>query len=163
MVTSSCSFFFFFCHLHLGIVGEKKQHFFNSSFLGSTVVVMNSTDLEWDFLDFPPAGWPSLHTEKSSNSDLGPDPIYSVWSVSSRTGCSTSSRTGGSRRCRLRQEAKEKEEEGRRKWRRAGRVKEVSPTCSYWATGNLFSQTVLFNQSHSFFYVPAAACGSVLE
>ncbi len=104
---------------------------------------MTSSGLEWDSLDCPlvgmPSGCKSPFPTDSDNPDLWHCQIHSLWSMSSATGCSTSSRTGGSRRCRLRQE----EEEGRRQWRRAEklggsvRVKEVSHNCSYWASGYL--------------------------
>lgn len=109
---------------------------------------MTSSGLEWDSLDCPlvglPSGCKSPFPTDSDNPDLWLCQIPSLWSMSSATGCSTSSRTGGSRRCRLKQE---EEEEGRRQRRRAGkepggsgRVKEVSQTCSYWTSGNLSPQ-----------------------
>lgn len=109
---------------------------------------MTSRGLEWDSLDCPLVGLPSgckpPFPTDSEITDLWRCQIHSLWSMSSATGYSTSSRTGGSRRSRLKQE--EDDEEGRRQWRRAGkepggsgRVKEVSQTCSYWASGNLSS------------------------
>lgn len=106
---------------------------------------MTSSGLEWDSLDYPlvglPSGCKSAFPTNSDNTDLWHCQIHSLWSMSSATGCNTSSRTGGSRSCRLKQE---EDEEGRRQWKRAwkepggsGRVKEVSQTCSYWASGNL--------------------------
>lgn len=103
---------------------------------------MTSSGLEWDSLDCPLMGFPSGCRPPSPTDSLNPDlwhcQIHSLWSMSSATGCSPSSTTGGSRSCRLRQE--EENEEGRRQWRRAwkepegsGRVKEVSQT--YWTSG----------------------------
>ncbi|XP_047430151.1 ankyrin repeat domain-containing protein 6b isoform X2 [Mugil cephalus] len=84
---------------------------------------MASSGLEWDPLECPLVGLPSrcksIFPTDSDNSDFWHCQIPSLWSMSSATGCRTSSRTGG-RRCILRQED-EKEEEGRRKWKRAGK------------------------------------------
>ncbi|KAG7509255.1 ankyrin repeat domain-containing protein 6 isoform X1 [Solea senegalensis] len=93
---------------------------------------MTSSGLEWDSLDFPLVGCKSPFPTESNNPDLGHNQIHSVWSMSFTTGCSTSSRTGESRRCRLRQE-EEEEQEGRRQWRRAGRVKEGEQTALHRA------------------------------
>lgn len=82
-----------------------------------------------------PTGCMSIFTDSDK-----PDPwrcqVNSLWSVSPATGRSLSSRTWGSRTCRLKQEEEEKEEDqGRRQWRKIGRdtgaserVKEVSQT-----------------------------------
>ncbi|XP_029352676.1 ankyrin repeat domain-containing protein 6b isoform X2 [Echeneis naucrates] len=86
--------------------------------------LMASSGLEWDSLDIPlvglPSGCKSSFPTDSDNPDLWHCQIHSLWSASSATGCSTSSRTGGSKRCRLRQEEVEEEQDGRRQWRRAG-------------------------------------------
>ncbi|XP_078131558.1 ankyrin repeat domain-containing protein 6b isoform X2 [Sander vitreus] len=98
---------------------------------------MTSSGLEWDPLDCPlvglSSGCKSPFPTDSDNPDLWRCQIPSLWSMSSATGCSTSSRTGGSGRCRLRQEQEEQEE--RRQWSRAvrepggsGRVKEGEQT-----------------------------------
>lgn len=80
---------------------------------------MASSGLEWDPLDCPLVGLPigcksSFHTDSDK-----PDPwhgrVNSLWSLSSATGCSPSSRTWGSRGCRLKQEEEEEEVAGRRK------------------------------------------------
>ncbi|XP_037606583.1 ankyrin repeat domain-containing protein 6b isoform X3 [Sebastes umbrosus] len=93
---------------------------------------MTSSGLEWDPLDCPlvglPSGCKSPFPTDSDNPDLWHCQIHSLWSMSSATGCSTSFRTGGSRRCRLRQEEEEEEEEERRQWRKAGTVKEGEQT-----------------------------------
>ncbi|XP_018558932.1 ankyrin repeat domain-containing protein 6b isoform X4 [Lates calcarifer] len=106
---------------------------------------MTSSGLEWDSMDFPLVGLPpeckSPFLTDNDNPGLWHCQIHSLWSVSSATGCSSSSRTGGSRRCRLRQEEEEEEEqEGRRQWRRAGkepggsgRVKEGEQTALHRA------------------------------
>ncbi|XP_067428755.1 ankyrin repeat domain-containing protein 6b isoform X3 [Thunnus thynnus] len=90
---------------------------------------MTSSGLEWDSLDCPLVGLPSgcrpPFPTDSDNPDLWHCQIHSLWSMSSATGCSPSSSTGGSRSCRLRQE-EEEEQEGRRQWRRAGKEPEGS-------------------------------------
>lgn len=105
--------------------------------------LMTSSGLEWDPLDCPLVGLPSgcknPFPTDSDNTDLWHCLVHSLWSVSSTTGCNTSSTTGGSKRCRLKQE---EDEEGRRQWRMAekepggsGRVKEVSQNLlllSHW-------------------------------
>ncbi|XP_034999367.1 ankyrin repeat domain-containing protein 6b isoform X4 [Hippoglossus stenolepis] len=100
---------------------------------------MTSSGLEWDPLDFPlvglPSGCKSSFPKERDNPDLLRCQIHSLWSVSSTTG--TSSRTGGSGKCTLRQE---EEQEGRRQRRRAGkepggsgRVKEGEQTALHRA------------------------------
>lgn len=107
---------------------------------------MASSSLEWDPLDCTLVGLlsecKSVFPTDGENTDLWLCQVHSLWSLSSATDCSASSRTCGSRRCRLKQQ--EEEEEERRDWRRSGkepggseRVKEVSLTDSYWASGNL--------------------------
>ncbi|XP_034755866.1 ankyrin repeat domain-containing protein 6b isoform X2 [Etheostoma cragini] len=82
---------------------------------------MTSSVLEWDPLDCPLVGLPSgCKSPFPTDSDLWRCQIPSLWSMSSATGPSTSSWTGGSGRCRLRQEQEKQEE--RRQWSRAGRV-----------------------------------------
>ncbi|XP_041831910.1 ankyrin repeat domain-containing protein 6b isoform X2 [Melanotaenia boesemani] len=75
---------------------------------------MASSGLEWDPLECPLVGLPSecksLFPTDSEDPDLWLCPVHSLWSVSSATGCSTSSGTGGSSRGKLKQQ----EEEGRR-------------------------------------------------
>ncbi|XP_049914426.1 ankyrin repeat domain-containing protein 6b isoform X1 [Epinephelus moara] len=82
---------------------------------------MTSSGLEWDPLDCPLVGLPSEckspFPTDSDNPDLWRCQIHSLWSMSSATGCSTFSRTGGSRR----EQEEEEEEEERRQWRRAGK------------------------------------------
>lgn len=106
---------------------------------------MSSSGLEWDSLGCPLVGLPSRckspFPTDSDNTNLWHCQIHSLWSVSSATGCNASSRSEGSRRCRLK---REEDEEGRRQWKRAGkepggsgRVKEVSQSCSYWACRHL--------------------------
>ncbi|XP_032398235.1 ankyrin repeat domain-containing protein 6b isoform X1 [Etheostoma spectabile] len=81
---------------------------------------MTSSVLEWDPLDCPLVGLPSgCKSPFPTDSDLWRCQIPSLWSMSSATGPSTSSRTGGSGRCRQRQEQEKQEE--RRQWSRAGR------------------------------------------
>ncbi|XP_065819819.1 ankyrin repeat domain-containing protein 6b isoform X2 [Labrus bergylta] len=98
---------------------------------------MTSSGLEWDSLDCPLVGLPSgcKPPTDSDNQDLGRCQIPSLWSMSSADRCSTSSRTAGGRRCRLKQE---EEEEGIKK--RAGeepggsgRVKEGEQTALHRA------------------------------
>lgn len=131
---------------------------------------MTSSGLEWDSLDCPlvglPTGCKSHFPTDSDNTDLWRCQINSLWSVSSATGCNTSSRTGGSRRCRLKQE---EDEEGRRQWRRngkepgrSGRVKEVSQICSHWASGNLFPPILPSLNKVQSSTAAAAVLGSVL-
>nr|XP_046228932.1 ankyrin repeat domain-containing protein 6b isoform X2 [Scatophagus argus] len=102
---------------------------------------MTSSGLEWDPLDCPLVGFPSgcksPFSTDSDNTNLWHCQVDSLWSVSSATGCNTSSTTRGSRRCRLKQE---EDEEGRRQWRRAGkepggsgRVKEGEQTALHRA------------------------------
>ncbi|XP_069370953.1 ankyrin repeat domain-containing protein 6b isoform X4 [Paralichthys olivaceus] len=109
----------------------------------SKTTLMTSSGLEWDSLDFPlvglPSGCKSPFPTDRDNPDLSRCQIPSLWSVSS-TGCDTSSRTGGSRKCTLRQEEEEEEQEGRRQRRRAGkepggsgRVKEGEQTALHRA------------------------------
>ncbi|XP_068433701.1 ankyrin repeat domain-containing protein 6b isoform X2 [Clinocottus analis] len=92
----------------------------------SRTTLMTSSGLEWDALDCPLVGFPSARESFPSDSEK-PDgwrcQIHSLWSMSSATGPSASSRTGGGcRRCRLsQQEEEEEEEEERRQWRRAGK------------------------------------------
>ncbi|KAM8726475.1 ankyrin repeat domain-containing protein 6b isoform 2-T2 [Acanthopagrus schlegelii] len=82
---------------------------------------MSSSGLEWDSLGCPLVGLPSSKSPfptDSDNTNLWHCQIHSLWSVSSATGCNTSSRSEGSRRCRLK---REEDEEGRRQWKRAGK------------------------------------------
>ncbi|XP_027896017.1 ankyrin repeat domain-containing protein 6b isoform X2 [Xiphophorus couchianus] len=86
--------------------------------------------LEWDPLECPLVGEPTGCTSIFTDSDK-PDPwrcqVNSLWSVSPATGRSLSSRTWGSRTCRLKQEEEEKEEDqGRRQWRKIGRDTDAS-------------------------------------
>ncbi|XP_076612099.1 ankyrin repeat domain-containing protein 6b isoform X2 [Chaetodon auriga] len=102
---------------------------------------MTSSGLEWDSLDYPLVGLPSgckfLLPTNSDNTNLWHCQVDSLWSMSSGTGCNTSSGTGGSRSCRLKQE---EDEEWRRQWKRAGkepggsgRVKEGEQTALHRA------------------------------
>lgn len=96
--------------------------------------------LEWDPLECPLVGEPTGCTTIFHTDSDNPNPwhcqVNSLWSVSTATGCRTSSRTWGSRSCRLKQEEEEKEQnQGRGQWRKIGRdtdgserVKEVSET-----------------------------------
>ncbi|CAG5950361.1 unnamed protein product [Menidia menidia] len=77
---------------------------------------------DWDPLDCPLVGLPSGYAAlcPSHNADLWYGRVDSLWSVSSATGCSAPS---GSRRCRLKQEGKQKEEEEEeagRQWTQSG-------------------------------------------
>lgn len=129
---------------------------------------MSSSGLEWDSLGCPLVSLPSRCKSPfpidSDNTDLWHCQIHSLWSVSSATGCNTSSRSEGNRRGRLKQE---EDEEGRRQWRRAGkepggsgRVKEVSQTCSYWGSRHLPPVLLSLNKVHS--YTAAALLSSFL-
>ena len=135
---------------------------------------MTSSGLEWDPLDFPlvglPSGCKSSFPKDRDNPDLLRCQIHSLWSVSSTTGCGTSSRTGGSGKCTLRQE--EEEQEGRRQRRAgkepggSGRVKEVRQTFSYCASGNLSPPSFLplkkCRSPNASAAAAAAALGSLL-
>ncbi|XP_068198822.1 ankyrin repeat domain-containing protein 6b isoform X2 [Antennarius striatus] len=85
---------------------------------------MTSSGLEWDSLDFPLVGLPTerrsvFHTCHRST-DLRLCQIHSLWSMSSATGCNTSSTPEEVRRGNLKQE----DEEGRRRRSRAWKEKE---------------------------------------
>ncbi|XP_041660930.1 ankyrin repeat domain-containing protein 6b isoform X2 [Cheilinus undulatus] len=103
---------------------------------------MTSSGLEWDSLDCPLVGLPSgcKPPTDSDNPELGRCQIPSLWSMSSAERCSTSSRTAGGRRCRLKQEEEEEEEEEEGRKKRAGeepggsgRVKEGEQTALHRA------------------------------
>ncbi|XP_028253182.1 ankyrin repeat domain-containing protein 6b isoform X3 [Parambassis ranga] len=101
---------------------------------------MASSGLEWDPLDCPlvgvPSGCKTLLPTDSDNPDLWRCQLHSLWSVSSATGGSPSSRPGR----REEEEEEEEEEEGRGQWKRAGkepgrsgRVKEGEQTALHRA------------------------------
>lgn len=96
--------------------------------------LMTSTGLEWDPFDLPLVGLPtecrSVFPTDNHNTQPWLCQIHSLWSMSSATGCNTST-TEENKKCRLKQE----EEERRRQWRRAGKEpgsgrEEVSLTAS---------------------------------